>query len=125
MERRSEHRTFTKEQKEECWSRAGKIEGRDPSRWRYDAVRNPVLKKLRGCFGKMCHEYDHIKPFSKGGETVVENCQILQTVVNRKKGNKQDSLEVITEGMQREYYSNREMDFIEECIYGNVSKKYE
>lgn len=29
---------------------------------------------------------DHINPFSKGGETVVENCQILSETANRQKG---------------------------------------
>ncbi|KRX06674.1 PLC-like phosphodiesterase, TIM beta/alpha-barrel domain [Pseudocohnilembus persalinus] len=52
------------------------------------------MKELRIFTHKMkeqwplCHEYDHITPFSKGGETTVENCQILQTQVNRQKGNK-------------------------------------
>lgn len=39
-------RMFNRRQKEECWSRADIIEGRDPNRWRYDAVGNPVLKVL-------------------------------------------------------------------------------
>jgi hypothetical protein len=29
---------------------------------------------LRGCHGSLCHEYDHIVPFSKGGKTEVSNC---------------------------------------------------
>jgi hypothetical protein len=29
---------------------------------------------------------DHIKPFSKGGETSVENCQLIDPGINRKKG---------------------------------------
>lgn len=62
------------------------MEGRDPDRWRLDAVGNLVSYKLRGCEGCLCHEYDHIVPFSKGGRTEVSNCQILQTRVNRYKG---------------------------------------
>lgn len=42
---------------------------------------------MRGCDGCLCHEYDHIIPFSKGGHTEVNNCQLLQTRVNRYKGN--------------------------------------
>ena len=38
------------------------IPGRDPARWRLDAVGNPVLYLLRGCHGTLCHEYDHIMP---------------------------------------------------------------
>ncbi len=89
-------RAFLLWQKELCWQRvntthytkATTIPGRDPDRWRSDAVGNPVLNALRGCAGPYCHEYDHIVPFSKGGETIVENCQILQTAVNRFKSNK-------------------------------------
>jgi HNH endonuclease len=60
--------------------------GRNPSRWRVDPVGNVVCNKLTTCEGCLCHEYDHIVPFSKGGLTSIENCQILQTRVNRFKG---------------------------------------
>lgn len=43
-------------------------------RWRYDSIGNPVLYVLRGCHGALCHEYDHIVPFSKGGRTIINNC---------------------------------------------------
>jgi 5-methylcytosine-specific restriction endonuclease McrA len=62
--------------------------GRNPERWRLDALGNPVFKFLKGCQGPFCHEYDHIIPFSKGGKTVLENCQLLQTRVNLIKSNK-------------------------------------
>jgi HNH endonuclease. len=64
--------------------------GRHPDRWRLDAVGNPVFRFLKGCQGPVCHEYDHIIPWSKGGKTVIENCQILQTKVNFYKSNKVD-----------------------------------
>jgi len=48
--------------------------GRDPSRWRLDAVGNPVARALTSCMSPLCHEYDHIIPFSKGGKTEVSNC---------------------------------------------------
>jgi len=83
-------RLFLPWQKVVCWQKAQPIYGRDPDRWRYDPVGNPVLNALRGCNGPYCHEYDHIVPYSKGGQTVVENCQILQTAVNRYKANKVD-----------------------------------
>ena len=87
--------------------------GRNPDRFRLDAVGNPVCRVskpilgtilfltlpiskffkifkqvLTNCLGPLCHEYDHIFPFSKGGTTSVENCQILQTTVNRVKSNR-------------------------------------
>lgn len=62
--------------------------GRSPDRWRLDAVGNPVFKFMRGCDGPLCHEYDHIIPWSKGGKTVLENCQVLQSTVNLHKSNK-------------------------------------
>ena len=74
MEELGEHRIFTKHQKELCWQNSGIITGRDPDRWRFDPIGNPVLKALRGCHGALCHEYDHIVPFSKGGKTTVANC---------------------------------------------------
>lgn len=64
--------------------------GRHPDRWRLDAIGNPVFKFLKGCSGPLCHEYDHIIPFSKGGKTVSENCQVLQSAVNLYKSNKLD-----------------------------------
>ena len=36
-------RLFTRNQKDVCWDLASRIPGRDPSRWRYDPVGNPVL----------------------------------------------------------------------------------
>lgn len=74
LEEDGEKRIFTKTQKEICWNNAPTIPGRDPARWRIDAVGNPVLSLLRGCHGALCHEYDHIVPFSKGGKTEVSNC---------------------------------------------------
>lgn len=64
--------------------------GRDPERWRLDAMGNPVCRSLRGCMGPLCHEYDHIIPFSKGGRTEINNCQVLQTNLNRVKSNRVD-----------------------------------
>lgn len=48
--------------------------GRNPDRWRLDALGNPVLKALRSCDGPLCYQFDHIIPHSKGGDTVVHNC---------------------------------------------------
>ena len=47
--------------------------GRHPNRWRLDSFGMPVCKALRGYRGFMCFEYDHIFPYSKGGETSVIN----------------------------------------------------
>ncbi|EPZ35097.1 hypothetical protein O9G_005700 [Rozella allomycis CSF55] len=81
-----EHRAFTGSLRTACWENSKIVPGRDPERWRYDAVGNVVARKLVGCEGVLCHEYDHIIPYSKGGKTEVENCQLLQTRVNRLKG---------------------------------------
>lgn len=117
------HRVFTPKQKEECWKLASLIPRRDPSRWRYDAIGNPVLKTLRGCMGPLCHEYDHIYPHSKGGETRLNNCQVLQTRVNRDKSNKLNySIEDMKKASIKINFSEEEMDYIESLIYGNVRK---
>ena len=81
---------------------------------------NPVLYTLRGCHGSLCHEYDHIVPFSKGGKTEVNNCQILQTGVNRFKSNK---IEVPIQNLRQSSrvmkLTYQQMDFIEYAIFGD------
>eukprot|EP01017_Pseudomicrothorax_dubius_P032029 TRINITY_DN4150_c0_g1_i7.p1 TRINITY_DN4150_c0_g1~~TRINITY_DN4150_c0_g1_i7.p1 ORF type:complete len:180 (+),score=40.44 TRINITY_DN4150_c0_g1_i7:124-663(+) len=114
-------RIFTWEQKEECWNRAAIIMGRHPDRWRLDAMGNPVCKALRGCEGPLCHEYDHIIPFSKGGRTVVENCQVLQTGLNKRKSN---LMEVSFADWKKEanlsVFTDAELDSVERAAFGNV-----
>ncbi|KAD2275737.1 hypothetical protein E3N88_41502 [Mikania micrantha] len=85
-------RFFDAMAKKLCWAKADTVAGRHPDRWRKDAAGNVVCKRFCNCQGCLCFEYDHIRPFAKGGESVVENCQILQTRVNRLKSDK-DHLE--------------------------------
>jgi hypothetical protein len=73
-EETGERRIFSKLQKDLCWNQAASIPFRDPQRWKFDAVGNPVMYHLKGCKGSLCHEYDHILPYSKGGKTVLNNC---------------------------------------------------
>lgn len=97
--------------------------GRDPDRWRLDALGNPVCRALRGCFGPLCHEYDHVTPFSKGGKTETMNCQILQTTLNRVKA---DRTEITWSELRKispsEQFSEEEFDAIERGIYGDIRK---
>ena len=58
-------RIFTSEQKRQCWDQSTLVPGRDPARWRADPVGNVVFREFRGCMGPLCHEYDHIVPYSK------------------------------------------------------------
>jgi hypothetical protein len=119
------NRIFTNKQKELCWSKATLIPNRDPDRWRYDAVGNIVLKALRGCQGPLCHEYDHIIPFSKGGETTIRNCQILQTATNKFKSDKvvvEDNS--LINSSKKINLSEQEMDLVEQIIYGNIRRPY-
>lgn len=58
-------RSFPHSVKQQCWDKAEKIKGRDPDRWRRDPLGNTVFRKLVGCPGCLCHDYDHILPFSK------------------------------------------------------------
>ncbi|KAF8399542.1 hypothetical protein HHK36_015409 [Tetracentron sinense] len=81
-------RFFDSKTKRLCWAKAEIVAGRHPERWRKDAAGNIVCKRFCNCQGCLCFEYDHILPFSKGGESKVENCQILQTRVNRFKSDK-------------------------------------
>lgn len=102
---------------------AWKVTNRHPDRWRYDAAGNLVIKALKGCYGPLCHEYDHIMPYSKGGETSVNNCQILQTYANRLKKNKiieQKDLHTISYKVNLSEY---QMDLLEHAIYGDIKRE--
>ena len=125
-------RIFPFEVKEKCWNDSPIISNRDPNRWRLDALGNPVMKALRGFQGIFCHEYDHIFPFSLGGTSTLDNCQILQTNINRKKGNQFFSNNMlikfkqpIPESLKKigiNCVDNRLMDIAEELVYGNINK---
>ena len=125
-------RIFPFEVKEKCWNESPIISNRDPNRWRLDALGNPVMKALRGLQGIFSHEYDHIFPYSLGGTSTLDNCQILQTNINRKKGNQFYSNNVlmgfkqsIPESLKKigiNCVDNRLMDIAEELVYGNINK---
>ena len=118
-----QRRHFSHELKNQCWEKASIVVGRDPSRWRMDPFGNPVMYYLKNCHGPYCYEYDHVMPFSKGGESSLENCQILQTRLNRVKSARED----ITFSQLRNLsalrnFSDNEMDVIEQAVYGDIKK---
>ncbi|XXG87670.1 hypothetical protein AAC387_Pa11g2300 [Persea americana] len=116
-------RSFPYNVKQKCWDKADKIKGRDPDRWRRDPLGNIVFRKLVGCPGCLCHDYDHITPFSKGGKSTLENCQVLQATVNRSKGNRTEVSKA--DLIQKSAYcrvSGRDMDLLELSAYGNVHR---
>uniref|UniRef100_A0A5B7AZD5 HNH nuclease domain-containing protein n=1 Tax=Davidia involucrata TaxID=16924 RepID=A0A5B7AZD5_DAVIN len=116
-------RSFPYSVKQQCWDKAEKIKGRDPDRWRRDALGNIVYRKLVGCPGCLCHDYDHIIPYSKGGKSTLENCQVLQATVNRSKGNRTEISKA--DLIQKSAYcrvSGRDMDLLELSAYGNVRR---
>jgi len=137
-------RQFQHTDKEACWLKAEPVRGRDPSRWRRDLAGNVVCKKLRGCKGPFCMDFDHIIPLSKGGESSLENCQViysfsmefstqhstddkvLQTTANRHKG---DRLVESSPNMKKFYKEisdkrvlplQRHLDIVEFYVYGDV-----
>ncbi|XP_027332413.1 uncharacterized protein LOC113847473 [Abrus precatorius] len=116
-------RSFPHIVKQKCWEKADKVKGRDPDRWRRDALGNIVFRKLLGCPGCLCHDYDHILPYSKGGESTLENCQVLQATVNRAKGNRTEiSKAELTQKSSYCRVSDRDMDLLELSAYGNVRR---
>ncbi|KAJ7523774.1 hypothetical protein O6H91_18G062400 [Diphasiastrum complanatum] len=124
-ERGSSHdagpRYFSQEVKEACWRKAEEVSGRDPERWRKDPLGNLVFRKLVGCQGCLCHDFDHIVPYSKGGPSTLENCQLMQAVANRAKGNRVDVSK--TELIQKSSYcrlSGKDMDLVELSAFGDV-----
>lgn len=116
-------RSFPYHVKVACWNQAASVPGRDPERWRMDIAGNLLFRKLVGCDGCLCHDYDHVVPFSTGGESVLENCQVLQVKANRAKGNRVNVSKV--ELMERSAYchlSARDMDTLELISYGDVHR---
>ncbi|WJX90023.1 hypothetical protein P8452_71966 [Trifolium repens] len=114
-------RSFPHSVKQKCWEKADKVKGRDPDRWRRDPLGNLIFRKLVGCPGCLCHDYDHIVPYSKGGKSTLENCQVLQATVNRSKGNRTDISK--SDLIQKSSYcrvSDRDMDLLELSAFGNV-----
>ncbi|KAI6683169.1 hypothetical protein NL676_029082 [Syzygium grande] len=114
-------RFFDSKAKSRCWAAAAVVPGRHPERWRQDAAGNVVCKRFCNCQGCLCFEYDHIVPFSKGGESTADNCQILQTRVNRFKSDK----ELVDATQLRGYscdvqFTDKELDIIEMAVYGDV-----
>ena len=62
----SRARHFDEKARALCWQKAEVLRGRHPERWRKDSAGNVVCRKFTNCDGCLCHEYDHILPFSKG-----------------------------------------------------------
>ncbi|XP_073105573.1 uncharacterized protein [Elaeis guineensis] len=120
---RERPRFFDAKAKDLCWAKAEVVPGRHPERWRKDPAGNVVCKRFWHCHGCLCYEYDHIIPFSKGGESTAENCQILQTRVNRFKSDKKWVDKAELEGFSCDikftgFY--KELDIIEMAVYGDV-----
>ncbi|KAA8542480.1 hypothetical protein F0562_023384 [Nyssa sinensis] len=114
-------RFFDSKAKSMCWAKAETVPSRHPERWRKDAAGNIVCKRFCNCQGCLCFEYDHIIPYSKGGESVVENCQILQTRVNRFKADKDQVGTTQLQGFSCDIkFTDKELDIIEMAVYGDV-----
>ncbi|XP_074565885.1 uncharacterized protein LOC141822341 [Curcuma longa] len=116
-------RFFDTKAKAMCWNNADVVPGRHPDRWRKDSAGNVVCKRFWNCHGCLCYEFDHIIPFSKGGESTATNCQILQTRVNRLKSNKQWIDKAELEGFSCDIkFTDKELDVIEMAVYGDVTR---
>ncbi|OVA08820.1 HNH endonuclease [Macleaya cordata] len=114
-------RFFDPKAKGLCWAKAEVVPGRHPERWRKDAAGNIVCKRFCNCQGCLCFEYDHIIPFSKGGESNPENCQILQTRVNRFKSDRDKLDKSELQGFSCDVkFTDKELDIIEMAVYGDV-----
>ncbi|CAK8563213.1 unnamed protein product [Lathyrus sativus] len=114
-------RHFDTKTKGICWTKADTVPGRHPERWRKDAAGNIVCKRFFNCLGCLCYEYDHIIPFSKGGESTADNCQILQSRVNRLKSDKYQIDSDKLKGYSCDInFTDKELDIIEMAVYGDV-----
>ncbi|KAH7430169.1 hypothetical protein KP509_09G086700 [Ceratopteris richardii] len=70
---------FNDKARQQCWQNADVVPGRHPEHWRKDPAGNIVCRLFTNCNGCLCHQYDHVLPFFKGGESDASNCQILQS----------------------------------------------
>ncbi|KAF1887357.1 hypothetical protein Lal_00040959 [Lupinus albus] len=91
-------RFFDTNAKALCWAKADTVAGRHPERWRKDSAGNVVC-----------------------GESTADNCQILQSRVNRFKS---DKVEVDSDKL-KEFscdvnFTDKELDIIEMAVYGDV-----
>ncbi|XP_052179949.1 uncharacterized protein LOC127793193 isoform X2 [Diospyros lotus] len=78
-------RSFPFSVKQQCWEKAEKIKGRDPDRWRRDPLGNTVFRKLVGCSGCLCHDYDHIVPYSKAVKVYLRTAKFYrQQLIDRR-----------------------------------------
>lgn len=114
-------RSFDERARQQCWQKADVVAGRHPDRWRKDPAGNIVCHKFTNCSGCLCHQYDHVRPFSRGGESDAGNCQILQSRVNLLKSDKQDlGKEDLEQYSCHLKFTDKELDIIEMAVYGNV-----
>lgn len=62
-------------------------------------------------------------PYSKGGKTAVENCQILQSRTNKLKGNKENvSMQEMKQWSCATLFTTEMLDTLEMAMYGNVKR---
>ena len=68
------------------WQKGSRIENFDPAVWRRDTCGRAIRYSDHGDTGsEYGWEIDHIKPSTRGGETVLSNLQPLYWETNRKK----------------------------------------
>ncbi|KAG6543555.1 hypothetical protein Mapa_015049 [Marchantia paleacea] len=100
-------RIFDEKMRNLCWQKADVVPGRHPERWRKDIAGNVVCRSLTRCKGCLCYD----------------NCQILQSRVNRLKSDKDDlgkqDLQQLSCNIK---FGEKELDLIEMAVYGNVER---
>ncbi|CAL5023491.1 unnamed protein product [Urochloa decumbens] len=116
-------RSFDEKTRLACWRKAAVVAGRHPERWRQDAVGNIVCRRFWSCHGCLCYDFPALLWLCMrvGGESTVENCQILQTRVNRSKSDKAWVDEAEMRGFSCDIkFTDKELDIIEMAAYGDV-----
>lgn len=72
--------------KNKVWSKAKRVRGKDPAKYRRDPYGNIIYKASHGKSSAMGWDVDHIRPKSRGGSNSMRNLQALNSSVNRSKG---------------------------------------
>ncbi|KZK89776.1 hypothetical protein PsAD5_05063 [Pseudovibrio sp. Ad5] len=73
--------------KSKVWSKAKKIKGKNPSKYRQDPYGKTIHYNSHGKASPMGWDVDHIKPKSRGSNDNIRNLQALSSGINRSKGN--------------------------------------
>jgi hypothetical protein len=79
---------FSEKRLQQIWDKGSTIKGKNPNLHRTDIYGNEIYKYSYGKDSNKGWSVDHSKPVSKGGTDHLNNLQPMQSIENKRKGNK-------------------------------------